>query len=315
MGKSDYIGENMKKFFIIIFILLLIVLCLLFIVEKNKPVEIVENAKNKQIVQNEKSAGIKITFLDVGQGDASFIEFPDGEQMLVDCAIDARILAKLGQIMPYYDRDIDYLVITHPDSDHYGGCIDVLDRFEVKNIVYNGLQKENDGFWKEFWRRVQSENANYIEINQEQTWSIASSSIHWLFPDKEAGELPDSLKKKDNNTSLIFKLSSQNHSVLFAADAENELEQYLLNKYKDELDSDILKVAHHGSSGSSGRLFVEAVSPAYAVISVGKDNKFGHPSLRVLKKLERAGSQIFRTDENGDVVVEISNGVVEVYFL
>lgn len=295
----------MKKAIIIVFILLLITLGLLMktrMALDEKPASFVNPAQQKKA---DNGKALKIEFLDVGQGDASFIEFPDGEQMLVDCAVDARILAKLGQIMPYYDKDIDYLVVTHPDSDHYGGCIDVLDRFHIKNIVYNGLKKDHDQFWQEFWKQVQSENATCIEINQEQTWSIASSTIQWLFPDKSAEELPDSLKKKDNNTSLIFKISFQNHSVLFTADAENELEQYLLNKYKDELDSDILKIAHHGSSGSSGRLFLEAVNPADAVISVGKDNKFGHPSPRVLKKLERVGSHIFRTDEIGNVVCEI----------
>ena len=93
---------------------------------------------------------LRITFLDIGQGDATFIEFPNGEQMLVDCAEDGKILEALGRVMPYYDRDIDYLMITHPDFDHYGGCTDVLNRFEVKNIVYNGFKKEYDDLGFEF---------------------------------------------------------------------------------------------------------------------------------------------------------------------
>lgn len=300
----------MKKIFIITLILLAIVLCLLFIVKKNKHIEIVENAKNEQIVQNEKSNGVKITFFDVGQGDASFIEFPDGEQMLVDCAIDARILAKLGQMVPYYDRDIDYLVITHPDSDHYGGCIDVLNRMNVKNIVYNGLQKENDGFWKEFWIAVQKEGAVYHEINKEQVWDVASSTLHFYFPNRPAKEIENMFPRTgDNNTSIVFDLSYNGKKAMFTGDAQIDLENYLVKTYGDQLNSDVLKVGHHGSGGSSHQEFLDLISPFYSVISVGKDNDYGHPSLRVLKKLERAGSKIFRTDDNGDIVCEVGEQV------
>lgn len=298
----------MKKPVIIVFILLIITLGLLWHIKRT--IEITASAVIPELKSENRPSGLlKITFLDVGQGDAGFINFPDGEKMLVDCGQDARILSALGRVLPYYERDLDYLVITHPDSDHYGGCIDVLKRFSVKNIITNGLRKPGDNFWEWFWGEAQNERANYKEIDAEETLNIASTTVHFLYPDASIRDLPITFKKKDNNTSIMFAIEKDNKKILFTADAENELEQYLLNKYKEVLNSDILKVAHHGSSGSSGRLFLEAVSPAYAVISVGKENTFGHPSLRVLKKLERVGAKILRTDEGGDVVCEVGDVV------
>ncbi|KKQ28251.1 MAG: Metallo-beta-lactamase domain protein [Candidatus Magasanikbacteria bacterium GW2011_GWC2_37_14] len=262
-----------------------------------------------EVLETPNTASLIVNFLDVGQGDATLIKFPNNEKMLVDCSIDSRILSALGRVMSFSEKTIDYLVITHPDSDHYGGCIDVLNRYNIKNIVYNGLQKSTDPFWQEFWQKIQTSGAKYLEINKPEVWEISSSTIEWLYPDKELNQINSVLRKKDNNTSLIFKLNYASKSVLFVGDAENELEQYLLNNYQAKLTSNILKVGHHGSAGSSGILFLEAVSPEFAVISVGKDNTFGHPSLRVLKKLERLKSKIFRTDLNGDIECKIGREI------
>lgn len=295
----------MRKVFIGTVVLLSITLGLLWRVNSFVSVQNFEETPHGASLQE-----LNISFLDVGQGDASLVIFSDGKKMLVDCGKDAGILSALGRVLPYYDHELDYLIITHPDSDHYGGCIDVLDRFNIRHIVYNGLKKPGDIFWEYFYSKMQVEQSNYTVIDHEQILNISSSTIHFLFPDNPIDNISSSLKMKDNNTSIIFSLVDQNKKILFMGDAENELEQYLLNNFKDELDSDILKVGHHGSAGSSGRLFLEAVSPAFSIISVGKDNTFGHPSLRVIKKLERTGAKVFRTDEIGDVKILISNGEI-----
>ena len=144
----------MKKAQIIILVLLVIVLGLLWYVKNMRTTNEDENTKfeDRTTDKEEFENSVQITFLDIGQGDATFIEFPGDVQMLVDCAKDARILEALGRVMEFYDRSIDYLVVTHPDNDHYGGCIDVLKRFDVANIVYNGLKKEQDEMWREFWQ-------------------------------------------------------------------------------------------------------------------------------------------------------------------
>jgi competence protein ComEC len=305
----------MKKALTIITILLCVVLGLLWSVKHDKK-NVVQNVagekiENKEVASNTTSTPeVKITFLDVGQGDASFIEFLDGEQMLVDCSIDARIIEALGRVMPYYDHDIDYLLVTHPDSDHYGGCVDVLKRFEVKHVVYNGLQKDKEQYWNEFMQAVKDEpGSQYIELVKEDTWNIASSSLHFLYPDHSLEQDPkipgDTKETNTNNSSIVFTLACGKNSVLFTGDMETLLEQYLVHIYGKQLDTDILKVGHHGSDSSSAQEFLDLVTPKKSVISVGAGNKFGHPSRRVLKRLDREGSNVLRTDVEGDITIEL----------
>lgn len=266
-----------------------------------------------ETIAEETEKKLKITFLDIGQGDASFVEFPDNQQMLIDCSLDARILEALGRVMPYYDRSLDYLVVTHPDNDHYGGCIDVLDRFEVKNIIYNGVEKFGDNFWTEFWQKVGEEGAKYIKVDKLDVWDIASTTLTFYYPNHDLTEnlnIPGSDKKaSDNNTSVVLELNYLGHEILFTGDMEEVLENYLLSIFVEKLDSDILKIGHHGSATASSQEFLKIVSPKYAVISTDKNNKFGHPSLRILKRLERSETEVLRTDLQGDIVCEIGEQI------
>ena len=301
----------MKKIFIFILILLVATLGLLFYI-KNKNQATFENNLNNQTVDD----GVVINFLDIGQGDASLINFPDGEQMLVDCSEDARILEGLSRVMDFYDNEIDYLLITHPDSDHYGGCEEVLNRFKIKNVIYTGYKKSGDSAWGTLFAQITHDpNINYLKIEGEQTLEVASTSWHFLYPDHSLEydpKIPNSNSDANaiNNSSIVFELSYKGKEVLFMGDAGSELEDYLLNKYGSILNSDILKVGHHGSSYSSEQEFLNMVTPIYSIISVGKNNKFGHPSARILKKIERTDSQILRTDLQGDLKCSLSNSVV-----
>ncbi len=255
---------------------------------------------------------IKITFLDIGQGDASFIEWADGTQMLIDCAIDARILEALGRVMAPMDHTIDYLVVSHPDQDHYGGCVDILKRFDVKHIVYNAYKK-NSKYFPVFMQVIEAEvknGAQYHEIQKEETWNIASSTLHFLYPDIPNDNNPLILKSKktdpSNNTSILMILQYGKEKIMFTGDAEFEEENYLMKKYSaSDLDIDVLKLAHHGSAGSSSDAFLKILTPTYAVISSGKENTYGHPSLRTLHRLERSAAKILRTDIEGDILLNI----------
>lgn len=291
----------MSKQVYIVLILLLLVLGMLWYVKK-------DSNRQQTTAQSAKKKYIDVTYLDIGQGDATFIEWPDRTQMLVDCAKDARVLEALGRVMPFYDKHIDYLLVTHPDLDHYGGCIDVLKRFDIEHIVYTGVQKEDDT-WAFFWKKIQEEGSEYTEIDKEQQWSIGSSTLAFLYPDHDASEDANilGLKKKagSNNSSIVFTLSHGEMDLLFMGDAEAELEEYLLQKHKEKLDVDVLKVSHHGSAGSSIPKFVSSTSPDISVISAGKENRYGHPSRRVIKRLERASSTIWRTDLHGDVRMQV----------
>ncbi len=264
-------------------------------------------------LQEAKDKKLKITFLDVGQGDATFIEFDNGEQMLVDCAIDARVIEALGRVMEYWDHDIDYMVVTHPDLDHYGGCEEVLKRFAVKNIVYTGLKKQNDDAWVSWWQSVQDEGTNYIEISSEEEWNISSTTLHFLYPDHSISldsNIPELNKEADdNNTSIVFEIEYNNNQILMMGDAENDLENYLIDVYGEELNSDLLKAGHHGSANASSQKFIDIVTPSTTVFSSGLNNRFGHPSARILKRLERASSTIWRTDWHGDIRVEVGEEI------
>ena len=259
-------------------------------------------------VQTEQDAGIHVAFLDVGQGDATFITFGDGQQMLVDCGIDTRVIEQLGEVMPFYDRSLDYLVVTHPDADHYGGCIDVLKRFDIGHIVYTGYQKPKSQFWHVFDQTLAEYRAaggGYTEVTHRQQWEIASTTIDFLYPTQEIStfRFADGDAPSSNDTSIIMKLTHGTQEMLLMADAEEPLELYLSDVYGDLLDVEVLKAGHHGSGSSSITPFLEHVTPDVAIISSGKDNPYGHPSGRVLKRFERFGTDVYRTDQDGTVHV------------
>lgn len=322
----------MKKTQTIIFILLLTTLGALWNLEHpqkmapikkprrtvvQSPVDVVQAQKQAILATQTKTpegAPLKITFFNIGQGDSTFIEFPNGEKMLVDCSMDQRILPKLGKAMHFYDNTIDYLVATHPDADHYGGCIDVLKRFTVKHILFNGYKKDRSGLFNWFWESVQKEvtdeQAEYHQIKAPETFIIASTTIRVLYPDHDVSIDPlipgVSNKSESNGTSIVMKFTYGKEKILMTGDLEADLEGYLLKKYSTStFDVDVLKVGHHGSPGASSEPFLEAVTPKHATISVGANNSYGHPSLRVIKRLQRLGSTIWRTDELGDIMVNV----------
>lgn len=249
-----------------------------------------------------------VTFFNIGQGDAALIRFDNGQKMLVDCGPNKKILSKLGKALPFFDRKIDYLLVTHPDGDHYGGCPAVLERYEVNNIISNGAKKPDlDPFWQAWSKYYDLEVANKRIINGEEKINIGSTEINIYSPNENLGM--DFDRAGGNDRSIVFLLKSSIGSFLFTGDMEEKLENAILKKYCTENDrcpklhADYLKVGHHGSDSSTGKELLEAVNPKYAIISVGP-NKFGHPSLRVIRKLERIGAQIWRTDIKNDIIIK-----------
>lgn len=243
-----------------------------------------------------------VVFFDIGQGDSSLIRFENGQKMLVDCGPDKGVLFKLGKYLPFYDRTLDYLVITHFDLDHYGGCVDVLKRYQVKNIFINSDRKTDDFYYLEWEKQTRQENAAVKIMEYPSDLKIAKSHLEFLWPNKNLAK-----GFSGNDNSIVFRLVHDQNSFLFTGDMGVEAEKILLENYCSSsptdcevLNSEVLKAGHHGSDTSSSDEFLRAINPSKAVISVG-ENSFGHPSLRVLSKLKRIGAEIFRTDEMGDV--------------
>jgi len=250
---------------------------------------------------------LTISFLDIGQGDAIYIEAPNGAQAIVDGGPGRIIMSELSAVMPFGDKNIDAIIITNPDKDHMAGFLDVFDKYKVdfvfepgtvsKTQTYQAIKKAeiDEGAIKIIARRgmdivLDEKNNVYIRI---------------LFPDKDVS------RYSTNDGSIVAKLVYGETSVLLEGDAPQKTENYLLslNKGKEvnELDSDILKVGHHGSRTSTAYEYVKSSSPEYAVISLGADNKYGHPHIETLNTLNSLGVPILRTDTMGRITF-VSNG-------
>jgi len=239
---------------------------------------------------------LKVIFLDVGQGDAILIQTEAQQNILIDGGPDSQIIYKLDQYIPLTSRKIDLAVLTHADPDHLNGLIEVLKRYKVKQVMETGLE-DNDLGYREWKKLIQEKQIPKILTFAGQIINLNENlKLEVLSPSKELHE-----KSSNNLTSIVAKLSLNQVTFLLTGDAPKEIEQDLIQR-KIDLKSDVLKVGHHGSKTSTTLEFLKAVKPKYAVISVGENNKFGHPSLRVLKNLEKVNAQILRTDQMGDII-------------
>ena len=245
-----------------------------------------------------RSRFLEVTFFDIGQGDAIFIETPSGHQVLIDGGPDSTVLEKLGKEMPFWDRTIDLVILTHPEHDHYGGLIEVLKRYKVENILWTGIIRDTAEY-KEWQKLIKNEKAKIKIAQGGQNLKTGSTVLHILYPfeDLEGKEV-----KNTNNTSVIGRLVFGQRSFLFTGDAYKSTERKLI-KNNTKLNSDVLKVGHHGSKTSTAEEFVEQVSPEIAVISVGKNNRYGHPCPETLETLAKYSTIVLRTDLKGDIKI------------
>jgi len=248
---------------------------------------------------------LKVIFFAVGQGDAGFIETPQRHQILIDGGPGSVILEKLGKSMPFYDRTIDLIILTHPEFDHLSGFNEVLKKYKVSNILWTGIVRDTAEY-KEWKKLIEEEKAEIFiaKAGQKILWeSETNNYMEVLYPFEN---LEGKVFEDSNNTSIISKLVFGKNSFLFTGDAYKNVEGELINK-KAEIDSDVLKVSHHGSKTSSSEEFIKSVSPQIAVISAGIGNKYGHPHQEVLELLEKYDIKILRTDKDSDIKI-ISDG-------
>jgi len=244
---------------------------------------------------------LKVSFFDVGQGDAIFVETLKGHQILIDGGPDLSVLEKLSSAMPFYDRTLDLIILTHPESDHMAGLIEVLKRYEVDYVLWTGVIRDTQEFSE--WQKVLQEEGAEIKIAKSGQKITASNAIFDILNPKES--LAGKELKNSNNTSIVAKLCFIEKCFLLTGDIYKSKEIELA-KENNNLESDVLKVAHHGSKTSTAEEFVQKVSPEIAVIQVG-ENSYGHPHSETLETLEKYDINILRTDEKGDIKI-ISNG-------
>lgn len=239
---------------------------------------------------------LKFYILDVGQGDAIFIETPSKNQILVDGGPDKSVLKELGKVMPFYDRSIDVVILTHPNLDHLAGLVEVLKKYEVKTYIDAGDDYALSEY-VELKNIIKERRINYIKGRRGMK----------IIADKEVGLLilmPEKLieSKNPNDNSIVAKLTYGDIDFLLMGDAEKN-EELSLVLIGDNIESEVLKVGHHGSKTSSNPLFLEKVKPELALISVGK-NSYGHPSKDILQNLAFSGASVFRTDVDLTILVE-----------
>jgi len=254
-------------------------------------------------IASQKDGLLKVHFFDIGQGDSVFIESPSGYQVLIDGGPDNKILSKLGEVMPFYDKDIDVLVASHPHADHIVGLIDVLARYDVKNIVeakesYNSAEYQawEDVIAEEDTKEIEAISGKIIDIGDGVTLTI-------LYPFESVAGIET---KTPHDDGVVVMLRYGEFEVILTGDMETKVERRLIMEGYD-LDADVLKVGHHGSKTSSSEEFLSAVSPEVAVIQVGVKNRYGHPSPEVLERFENYDIKYYRNDLNGDIKL-ISDG-------
>lgn len=236
-------------------------------------------------------------FIDVGQGDANFIELPNGETML----IDAGIQSSGDDIIEYIENlgytDIDYVVSTHPHADHIGGMALVIEAFNVENI-YMPKAVSTSKTYENLLETIQNRGLS-IKTGRAGVEILNTDDLNiiLLAPTKES-------YTNLNNYSIVLKITYGDVSFLYTGDAEEES----LDEITGNLKADVLKVGHHGSNTSTTKSFLEQVKPEYAIISVGAKNSYGHPNSSTLELLEEYTNNIYRTDINGTVIIR-SDGV------
>ncbi len=267
---------------------------------------------------------LHIVFCDVGQGDAAYVRFPDGRDMLVDGGPNDRVFACLGKHMPFWDRSLDLVVLTHPQNDHLQGLLSVVDRYEIGAFVRSDLRNNSEGFSK----LLESlESRHVVErlvttgsrigvsgVNMQVVWPSREQIAHMSPPGYTTGtSLLDSradtlgISTGDlNEGSVVFWLTFGDFDALFSGDADTHVESRIREEVLADKSVELLKVPHHGSKTGISKERIDRINPEVAVISVGK-NSYGHPSPELLSDLANESRQVLRTDQEGDIEI-VSDG-------
>lgn len=245
----------------------------------------------------------QVIFLNVGQGDSTLLLTAQGQRILIDGGPDKSVLYELSKYLPWWDRRLDVVILTHPHSDHVAGLVYVLRSYQVDQVMSTGVSYVSASYqaWQEV---IEQEHIPEVLITEPQVLDLGDCQLRFLYPDFS---LQDQEPGADlfpatnlNNTSVVSRLTCGSQTWLLTGDIEEEVESYLLDR-RQPVAAQVLKVPHHGSKTSCTAAFVQAVSPHTAVISLSKDNRYGFPVPEVLERLNSQVQSIFLT-YNGSVL-------------
>ena len=248
------------------------------------------------IIFHAKNQELRVIFLDVGQGDAILLS-QGSKQILIDGGPSEQILLeKLGKYVPFWDREIELVIATHPDQDHIQGLLGVMKNYQVDGLVETTAQSETQ-LDKKFEELLTEKKITKIKAEWGLAIKLGEAAMDVLDPQ---GAVPDGIVKDTNAYSVVTRLVFGKNTFLFTGDFPETKEDELIASGVD-LKSTVLKVAHHGSKYATSDKFLQAVSPQWVILSVGKNNRFGHPAPELLERLRHSQAEILRTDEHGDI--------------
>lgn len=243
-----------------------------------------------------------VQYIDVGQADSSLLFLPNGKVMLIDAGGNATADQLVAYLQEQGVKRIDYLIGTHPHEDHIGGLDAVIENFDIGEIYMPKVDDSQVPTTQTYEDVLTAIDANGLTVTQGKGGMT-------LFREGllKAEILAPNVSKYDelNSYSIVIRISYQNTSFLFMGDAESDSEQQILQRY--DVEADVIKCGHHGSSTSNSREFIGEVNPKYAIISCGKDNQYGHPHEETLAVLEEQEATVYRTDQDGTITAT-SNG-------
>ncbi|MBI3619886.1 MBL fold metallo-hydrolase [Candidatus Roizmanbacteria bacterium] len=256
-----------------------------------------------------------IAFCDVGQGDGAYVRIENKIDILIDAGPDRRILECLGRHMPFYDKTIEYVFLSHPQKDHAGGIVEVLRHYQIKNIYLPAIDNKAR-FFQEIKLQLLKNNVRIFYPDEGDMIDFSGGYIYFLAPNRDfvfshSLEQPGSqfrlTRDNLNDFSLIFNLKIHNQSILFTGDIGPDRLFQITHAgfgllHKSLFKADILKVPHHGSKNGLTAAFLKLVDPRVALISVGRHNSYHHPSAEIIALLRSLNIEIKRTDEKGTIV-------------
>ena len=242
---------------------------------------------------------LTVAFLDIGQGDAVYVEAPNGNQMLYDAGPPTgAVLRALSEVMPFYDRSIDVAVFSHPDTDHIGGFLDVFDRYKIGVIFEPGASSSN-GVYEEDERSIASHHISRIIARRGMSIELGDGvSADILYPDR------DMTNMETNSASIVMRIHYGDTAFLLSGDLPKTEEEYVVSLDGDKLHAQVLKLGHHGSRTSSSESWLSAIRPEIAVISAGLNNRYGHPHKEVIELLKKLGIPYLITFKEGTLKFE-----------
>ncbi|HHX69908.1 MAG: ComEC/Rec2 family competence protein [Miniphocaeibacter sp.] len=242
------------------------------------------------------NSDLEVHFIDVGQGDSTLLISKE-ESILIDGGERHASSKVVSYIEKLGIEEIDYVIATHPHSDHISGLVGVINKFKVKNIIRNE-EEVNSKIYESFVNSYTNKNINVIIPKVGDNFEFGEANF------KIVG--PTAYNFDTNNNSLAIKVNHGKNSLLFTGDAE-KIEESTLMYTGEEIDAKILHVGHHGSRKASSEEFLKEVNPEYGIISVGRDNIYGHPHKEAVDRLKKQNIEIYRTDISGDIIL-ISDG-------